>query len=120
MRRFRPATGKTLAFVLTAVVTLGIAGTSAVGRRDPQLIDQTSARPDQAVQILQHCRSNSSDPTISIEEKNRYKLTPKPLHNSRAIIDACRPLEWKEQWYPVARLSNELRQKLLNKWKDQL
>jgi len=80
----------------------------------------TRSRPDQAVQILQHCRSNSSDPTIPMEEKNRYKVTPKPLHNSRAVIDACRPLEWKQEWYPLARMSNELRQKILSKWKEKL
>ena len=77
----------------------------------------TRNKPDQAIQILQHCRSNNSDPTISIEDKNRYKVTPKPLHNSRAVIDACRPLEWKKDWYPMARLSKELRQKIVNKWK---
>jgi UbiD family decarboxylase len=76
----------------------------------------TRNKPDQAIQILQHCRSNNSDPTISIEEKNRYKVTPKPLHNSRAVIDACRALEWKKDWYPMAKLSNELRQKIIRKW----
>lgn len=89
---------------------------------DPSNLEQviwamvTRGQPDQSIQILQHCRSNSSDPTIPLEEKRRYKVTPKPLHNSRVVIDACRPLEWKEDWYPVATMSPELRAKILDKW----
>lgn len=93
---------------------------------DPSDLEQviwalaTRGKPDQAIQILQHCRSNSSDPTISIEEKKKYQVAPKPLHNSRVVIDACRPLEYKQDWYPVARLSSELRAKILSKWQGQL
>lgn len=93
---------------------------------DPSDLEQviwavsTRGKPDQAIQILQHCRSNSSDPTISIEEKRKFRVTPKPLHNSRVVIDACRPMEWKNDWYPVARLSPELREKILSKYKGLL
>lgn len=93
---------------------------------DPSDLEQviwaisTRSRPDQAIEILHHCRSNSADPTISIEEKKKYKTPPKPLHNSRAVIDACRPLEWKKDWYPMARLSDELREKITGKWRKSL
>jgi len=93
---------------------------------DPSNLEQviwamvTRGKPDQSIQILQHCRSNSSDPTIPLEEKRKYKVTPKPLHNSRVVIDACRPLEWREDWYPVARLSPELREKVTKKWRASL
>jgi UbiD family decarboxylase len=93
---------------------------------DPSDMDQviwaisTRSRPDEAIEILHHCRSNSADPTIPLEEKLKYKSPPKPLHNSRAIIDACRPLEWKKGWYPIARLSSELREKVNGKWKGTL
>ena len=93
---------------------------------DPSDLEQvlwalsTRGKPHESIQILQHCRSNNSDPTISIEEKNQYKVTPKPLHNSRVVIDACRPLEWKKDWYPMARLSPELRDKIHNKYEGPL
>jgi len=77
----------------------------------------TRNKPDQAIQILNHCRSNGTDPTISLEEKSKYKQRPKPLHNSRAIIDACRPLELKEQWYPISRISEDLKATVQKKWK---
>jgi hypothetical protein len=32
------------------------------------------------------------------------------------VIDGCRPLEWKKDWYPIARISPELRAKLGKKW----
>lgn len=80
----------------------------------------TRGQPDKAIQILNRCRSNSADPTIPMEEKRKYKTTPKPLYASRVIIDACRPLEWKEDWYPVTRISTELETSILNKWKSVL
>lgn len=89
---------------------------------DPSDLEQviwaisTRSKPDQSIEIIRRCRSSSSDPTIPLEEKKKYKVAPKPLHNSRAIIDACRPLEWKEDWYPIARLSPELRAKILDRW----
>jgi UbiD family decarboxylase len=37
-------------------------------------------------------------------------------HNSRAIIDACRPYEWIKDFPPVAESSPELKAKTLAKW----
>jgi len=91
---------------------------------DPSNLEQvvwavcTRGKPNEAIQILHHCRSNSSDPTISLEEKKKYQTTPKPLHNARVVIDACRPLEWKQDWYPNSQMSKELRNKILSKWKN--
>lgn len=76
----------------------------------------TRGKPDEAIEILHRCRSNNADPAIPMEEKRKYKVTPKPLHNARAVIDACRPLEGKEEWYPVNRMSPELRVKTSSKW----
>jgi len=90
---------------------------------DPSDLEQvlwaicTRCKPHEAIEILNHCRSNSADPTISMDEKRKYKVTPKPLHNSRAVIDACRPLEWKQDWYPIARLSSDLRSRIMEKYK---
>lgn len=76
--------------------------------------------PDRAIQMLYHCGSQSSDPAIPPEEKRKYRVAPKPLLGSRVIIDACRPMEWKEEWYPVARISDELRTKIIQRWQPVL
>jgi UbiD family decarboxylase len=89
---------------------------------DPSDIEQviwamtTRGQPHEAVQVLHHCRSNSADTTIPLQEKLKYKSVPKPLHNSRIVIDACRPLEWQKDWYPLAGLSPKLREDLFKKW----
>ena len=80
----------------------------------------TRGKPDQAIQILNRCRTQNSDPTILMEEKQKYKVTPKPLFNSRVIIDACRPFEGKDEWYPINRMSPELQTKITNKWQKEI
>ena len=93
---------------------------------DPSNLEQviwamvTRVLPDQSIQILPRCRSGSADPAISAEEKEKYQVAPKPLHASRVIIDTCRPLEWKGDWYPIARISPELRRETLDKWQSLL
>ena len=72
--------------------------------------------PERSIEILRHCRTTSADPAVSPREKRKTKLAPKPLYSSRAVIDACRPYEWKDEFYPVAQVSNELRLQLLDKW----
>ena len=76
----------------------------------------TRADPERSIQILSHCGTTSADTTVSPAEKRKWKVTPKPLYSSRAIIDACQPFEWKEEWYPVAKISPELRGQLIKKW----
>lgn len=75
----------------------------------------TRADPERAIEILRYCRSNNSDPAIPIGLKR--KLGPRGAYfMSRAIIDACRPYDWKHEFYPIAQISPELRSSLLNKW----
>jgi 4-hydroxy-3-polyprenylbenzoate decarboxylase len=76
----------------------------------------TRADPERSIQILSHCGTSSADTTVPPAEKRKWKVTPKPLYSSRAIIDACQPFEWKEEWYPVAKISSDLRGQLLKKW----
>jgi len=38
------------------------------------------------------------------------------VHNTRAIVDACRPYEWINEFAPVAESSPELRRKTREKW----
>jgi 4-hydroxy-3-polyprenylbenzoate decarboxylase len=72
----------------------------------------TRTDPQRAIEILHYCRSNSADTAISLETKRQTKT----LFHSRAIIDACRPYEWKHEFYPIAQITPELRSHLLKKW----
>jgi 4-hydroxy-3-polyprenylbenzoate decarboxylase len=89
---------------------------------DPSNLDQvlwamvTRSRLDRAIQILPHCHTNNVHPAIPPGEK-RSTEKGKPLTAARVVIDACRDLSWKEDWYPIARISPELRAKITEKWK---
>ena len=72
----------------------------------------TRADPERSIEILRYCQSGNFDPAVSIEQKRKTRV----LFNSRAIIDACRPYEWKHEFYPIAQISPELRSSLLKKW----
>jgi UbiD family decarboxylase len=76
----------------------------------------TRADPEHSIRILDRQRTTSADTTISPEEKRKVKIAPKPLLSSRAVIDACQPYEWKAEWYPVARITPDLRVRIIKKW----
>jgi 3-polyprenyl-4-hydroxybenzoate decarboxylase len=80
----------------------------------------TRAQPERSIQILPYCRTGSPDPRLPLAEKKKYKTTPKPLMASRVVINACQPYEHKSEWYPVSRMSSELRQKTFDKWENLL
>lgn len=42
----------------------------------------------------------------------------KPLTAARVIIDACRDISWKEDWYPIAYINPEFREEILKKWRN--
>jgi 4-hydroxy-3-polyprenylbenzoate decarboxylase len=92
---------------------------------DPSNLDQvlwamvTRSRLDQAIQVLPHCHTNNVHPAIPPQEK-RSTERGKPLTAARVVIDACRDLSWKEDWYPIARISPELRTMIVEKWKTVL
>ena len=51
------------------------------------------------------------DPAIPPEEKiSDGKQTI--VTSARVVIDACRDLSWKEEGYPIARMSPELRSRI--------
>ncbi|MFH0914714.1 MAG: UbiD family decarboxylase [Chloroflexota bacterium] len=89
---------------------------------DPSNLDEvmwvvsTRVDPERSIEILRYCRSANSDPAVSIEEKRKSRI----LYNSRCIIDACRPYDWKQESYPIARMSPELKARLLKKWSKPL
>jgi UbiD family decarboxylase len=72
-----------------------------------------STRCDAAedIEILRKCWSGPLDPVI-----------PKGLKgfNTRAVIDACRPYPWKDEFPAVAECSKELMDETYKKWKDAL
>ena len=76
--------------------------------------------PERSIHILPYCRTASPDPRVPIAEKRKYKTTPKPLMASRIVVNACQPYEHKSEWYPVARMSPELRQRTFDKWDEVL
>lgn len=65
--------------------------------------------PEQSIEIIRQCWSGPLDPRVPQGKKG---------FNSRAIIDACRPYDWKDKFPPVAESSPELREKTLAKWRD--
>ncbi len=92
---------------------------------DPSNLDQvlwamvTRARLDRQIHIIPNCHTNNVHTAIPPGEKmagNKQKL----LTAARVVIDACRDLSWKDEWYPIARMSPELRTRLVDKWKSVL
>lgn len=67
----------------------------------------TRADPARAIDIIKYAWSGPLDPAIRPEEKG---------FNSRAIIDACRPYEWRDQFPPVNMPSPEFRRRAQEKW----
>lgn len=77
----------------------------------------TRARLDRSIHIIPNCHTNNVHPAIPPAEKMAGDKQ-KPLTAARVVIDACRDLSWKEDWYPIARISPELRTKIREKWKS--
>ena len=92
---------------------------------DPSNIEQvlwamvTRARLDRQIHIIEHCHTNNVHTAIPPNEKmvdGKSKL----LTSARVIIDACRDISWKEDWYPIARISPELMGTIMKKWNSLL
>ncbi len=67
----------------------------------------TRSNPVDDIEILRQTWSGPLDPM----------LRPGERMNSRAIIDACRPFEWRDEFAPVARASPELRDEVREKYR---
>ena len=92
---------------------------------DPSNLEQvlwamvTRCRLDRQIQILPYCRTNNVHTAIPPSEKRATEKAV-PLTAARVVIDACRDLSWKDDWYPIARMSPELCTKLIEKWRSVL
>jgi 4-hydroxy-3-polyprenylbenzoate decarboxylase len=65
--------------------------------------------PEQSIEIISRCWSGPLDPRIPEGKKGL---------NSRAILDACRPYEWKDKFPAVVESSPALREETIRKWHD--
>jgi UbiD family decarboxylase len=63
--------------------------------------------PVRSIEILRRCWSGPLDPAIPREEKG---------FNSRALIDATRPYEWRDKFPVASGHSAELKDKVRDKW----
>lgn len=68
----------------------------------------TRSDPAESIDIVRRCWSGPLDPRIRPGSRGL---------NSRAIIDACRPFEWLQDFPPVAESSRELKDRVREKWK---
>ena len=73
----------------------------------------TRCDPESAMDIIKGCWSGGIDPLIPPEKRER-----KDFRMSRAILDACRPYYWKDRFPKVNRISEELAQTTLEKWRE--
>jgi hypothetical protein len=71
----------------------------------------TRCDPAEDIDILRKAWGSRADPLIRDRE---------PPYNSRAIIDATRPFEWKNEFPRVAQASPELMQQIESKWSELL
>src|SRR6266849_5073807 len=70
----------------------------------------TRCDPDEDIDILRRTWSGPLDPRL-----------PKGVTwNSRAVIDACRPFEMLKDFPPVVKASDELRERIVKKFEEQL
>lgn len=67
--------------------------------------------PASSTQILSNTPSSPLDPRIEPARKDKQDFT-----NSRALINACRPFEWIEDYAKVVRTSPELREQIMKKY----
>ncbi|HEY5607651.1 MAG TPA: UbiD family decarboxylase [Alphaproteobacteria bacterium] len=66
----------------------------------------TRCDPERDIDIVRNAWSGPLDPRKRVGE----------VFNSRALVDACRPYDWKDEFPPVAESSPELKAKTKAKW----
>ncbi len=85
---------------------------------DPTNIDDvlwaisTRSEPDKDIEIISGTVSMRLDPLI--------RKPANAFFNSRAIINACRPYEWKDEFPPAIEISPQLAQRVKDKWREVL
>ena len=74
--------------------------------------------PKRAVQILEECWASHltmQDPA-GVQKTDYGMDALKATYMSKAVIDACRPIEWDTSWHADVYLNPQLKQKVMDKW----
>lgn len=71
----------------------------------------TRCDPATNIEFIKNAWSSALDPMISPEDRKAGKL-----YNSRAIINACRPFHWKNEFQKVNAPSPEARREAWDRW----
>ncbi len=71
----------------------------------------TRSNPVDSIDIIRRTWSGPLDPIIPRDKKGL---------NSRAIIDATRPFEWKDEFPAVSQIDKETHDSVSGKWRDEL
>ncbi len=75
----------------------------------------TRCDPATSIDIVRGLRSSALDAALPPDRKAAGDLT-----SSTAVINACRPYHWKDQFPPVNKVSDQVRSRMLDKWGDLL
>ena len=71
----------------------------------------TRCDPVSNINFIENAWSSALDPILSPQDRKDGKL-----YNSRAIIDACRPFHWKDDFQKVNAPSPEARREAWDRW----
>jgi 4-hydroxy-3-polyprenylbenzoate decarboxylase len=71
----------------------------------------TRCDPERSIEIIRRCWTSPIDPAIHRTDS---------VYNSRAIIDACKPYEWKDEFPKVVEIGPELKRTIEEKWAKEL
>jgi 4-hydroxy-3-polyprenylbenzoate decarboxylase len=75
----------------------------------------TRCEPSDSIHVIPETLANYLDPIIPPDKRAADDMT-----KSRAIIIACRPYIWRNQFAPVVRASDPLRKEVQTKWAELL
>lgn len=85
-----------------------------IDARDPyQVLWAMGSRcdPESSISLIKHGKSSALDPRLPPDQKQRGDFS-----SSRAVIDACKPFHWIDQFPETNVASADLRSEALQKW----
>jgi len=71
----------------------------------------TRCDPETSIDIIRGCWGSRLDPLVSPEKRDK-----KDYSHSVAIVNACKPFTWMDQFPKANKSSPELRKKVIEKW----
>lgn len=88
---------------------------------DPSNLDEvlwavtTRCDPETSIDIVPGFLTSPLDPMLSPQKRERLDFT-----TAKVFINACRPYSWKDEFPPTNRASTEIRDKVMEKFKEVL